>query len=242
MGSKVSTARTLGKAPIKTTLERTTVNQLPSQQLKERFNAPQSMKPEDSQPQPDDNVMDNKHNLIGKDGHDPDFINVLNRLGRSMEAVNSNGIKTSEAINQLKNREKIYQENKVREDLIDPKKLSTILNDLKRYDEQTILKENNITWGNVLRHFKVADTYKEFKEAKKGEVGHEGVRNARTLQDSDFKQGRGAAMNQSEESQSEVGQTEINQNGTDQEFFVKDDINEELHKDGKNLKNRISIE
>ncbi|CAH6723341.1 hypothetical protein CLIB1444_14S01904 [[Candida] jaroonii] len=225
MGSKVSTARTLGKLPIKTTLERSTVNQLPPKQLKERFNGQQNTNPVENQTQPDDNVMDNNHNLIGKDGHDPDFINVLNHLGRSMKAVDSNEINNSEAVNQLKNREKIYQANKEREDLIDPKKLSTILSDLKRYDEQTILRENNITWGNVLRHFKVADTYKEFKETKKGEVGHEGVRNSRTLQDSDFKQGRQSDMiNQSEDG------------------GIRDDINEELHKDGKNLKNRISIE
>lgn len=194
MGNRVSTGRKLAHNVGKEqTLNRSKINQLPSESMKERFLKQDH--PSSQQPQVDKKDEANDDEILGKkDGGDPqeqDMIQAFSNLGRLLDAdaqkekmkkFNPNSL----AVNQLKNRETLYkmgQENKETKNLklVDPQKLTAVLNDFhdQKYSNERVKEDFDLDDAFLagLSRFKVANTYKKIQDTtSKDEIGHQGAK------------------------------------------------------------------
>ncbi|EGV60333.1 hypothetical protein PSN45_001913 [Yamadazyma tenuis] len=185
MGNKASTARKLQSevSHKSDSFVRSKVNQLPSSELKQKFI--------DQQQGPKPNVPQ----VEGKDGFDPqmtrqesrDFIDTITSLGRVIESSSDVPHKQdSVSIDQLKNRKKL--ETSTQE--FSAQQLTALLNEIHdlRYTKEQVLKDYDLSdsWLLTLNRFKVANTYKEFKEHKKDEITHHGIFEDKTLIDEEL--------------------------------------------------------
>lgn len=191
MGQKGSTARKFPKQLIEVKKSNT------DQWLSNEFKLKMPNQRETANVKQKDNVLkeesSNETSHIepeGKDGKDPDVIKAFSQLGKAIESTSSVGFQESPIIKSLRKRNLIHEQNKTKSNIIDPKTLTLLLNDLSdpRYQQLKVLENYKIDklWLPVLKPFKPADNYVKFDDTtNEDEVGHQGVFEQRQFMDHD---------------------------------------------------------